>query len=655
MSVLRLWERLGRVEQAFLVLLLVFGVLEVSQAGLAVRLGLAAVLAVLGVYVAGQITRRILRRVIWRLRNRLIVAFLFIAVVPILLIATLVGWAARDLAGQIGVYLVHSEFERRITNLRNAAQALLRTPAPQRAPAMPRLGALFRERFPGLEVLVLSRTGPLRFPAGSRLASPPEGWGEASGVLAMDGMLYQWARAVDEETAVTAVAPVTRRSLAELVAGLGEVTIVQFQDPTSTSPAAGRRMRVHGALPGESPPVHSGIPAPANRFDLEFRWATNIPVAVWESPESTANALLGVHSRISAVLRVISSQKAEWGPLLLALYTIAGILLLVEIVSAIVGVSITRSVTGAVHDLYEGTLRVQSGDFAHRIGVRGGDQIAELSRSFNQMTESLEKLLLVAKEKERLQADLEIAREVQSQLYPRAAPALERLQLRAVCQPARMVSGDYYDYQSLDDSKVALAIGDVAGKGISAALLMATLQSSLRTQLRACLDRAAAAGNGGAGELVSTSRLVTQINQHLYANTAPEKYATFLLAVFDDRTGALTYTNAGHLPPLLLRDGRVIPLEVNGMVVGAFPFASYGESRVDLQSGDLLVCYSDGITEPENEYSEMFGEARLIELIFKHAHRAPEEIASAVIDGVHSFTGSPELQDDMTLLLARRL
>jgi sigma-B regulation protein RsbU (phosphoserine phosphatase) len=217
-----------------------------------------------------------------------------------------------------------------------------------------------------------------------------------------------------------------------------------------------------------------------------------------------------------------------------------------------------------------------------------------------------------------------------------------------------MVSGDYYDYEVIRDSQIALAIGDVAGKGISAALLMATLQSSLRTQLQSWLELAAAAGAGASVAAVSTSHLVSRLNTQLHALTSPEKYATFCLGVFDEPTGGFTYTNAGHLPPILVREGVAERLDVNGTVVGAFPFSIYGESRVNLQSGDLLVCFTDGVTEPENEYGEMYGEDRLVDLIARNAHRGDEQIIELVLSSVSQWTASEELQDDMTILMARR-
>jgi phosphoserine phosphatase RsbU/P len=154
---------------------------------------------------------------------------------------------------------------------------------------------------------------------------------------------------------------------------------------------------------------------------------------------------------------------------------------------------------------------------------------------------------------------------------------------------------------------------------------------------------------------VSTSRVVSHLNQQLHADTAPEKYATFFLGVYDEGTKSITYTNAGHLPPILIRKGEPTLLEINGMVVGAFPFAKYGESCVELEPGDLLVFYTDGITEPENAYGEMFGEERLTELLVRNADLDEAEIVTAVTDAVRQWTGTDELQDDMTLLLVRQL
>ena len=206
-----------------------------------------------------------------------------------------------------------------------------------------------------------------------------------------------------------------------------------------------------------------------------------------------------------------------------------------------------------------------------------------------------------------------------------------------------------------DETNVAIAIGDVAGKGISAALLMATVQSSFSAQLRGSLELAAGAGQDGTRASVSTSRVVSHLNQQLYADTTPEKYATFFLGVYEKSSGTLTYTNAGHLPPILIRGGEATRFDVNGTVVGAFPFTKYDESRIQLLRDDLVVFYTDGITEPENAYGEMFGEERMIELVVRNSHCDESGIVNAITDAVREWTGSDELQDDMTLLLVRQL
>ena len=259
---------------------------------------------------------------------------------------------------------------------------------------------------------------------------------------------------------------------------------------------------------------------------------------------------------------------------------------------------------------------------------------------------------MVTREKERLQSEIAIAREVQSQLFPRGALAMKTIEMTGVCHPARMVSGDYYDYQDVGGGKLAFAIGDVAGKGISAALLMATLQAALRAQITSYQP---VEGYSNGTRPLDAATLVSALNKQLYAHTSPEKYATFFFALFDEPSRSLSYTNAGHLSPLLFHGNEVVPLDSNGTVVGAFPWAKYTESRMHMEPGDLLVCYTDGITEPENAYGEMFGEERLIELVQKYVQREDHEIVALVLEAVRSWTGTPELHDDMTLLLAREV
>lgn len=655
------WKRLGSVERLFLFALLADVVFEFLLPGNAALPLVRFVVYVLGALTALRAMRPLIKKAIWRLRNRLMVAYAFIAVIPVVLILVLVGLGIWMATTQVAVYLVTSELDRRAASLKASAQWIVNMPAKSRDELIRQILPDHLRRFPGLEILIVDSVEH-RYPEAASIESA-KGWREASGAVVKHGRLYAWARAVGNGVEVTQMAPLTSDVLSEMVPNLGEVN---YRDLIEPAPRVNKdefvpRVRVgkKEMAPAEPrrEPRKDYLPPPRHKFDIEVLWWSILPVSIWGSPGKADAVMLSVRSRPSAVFAAVSARKADYEQSLMpTLFVFVAVLfLIVEIVSLIVGISLTRTITAAVHGLYEATRRVQEADFSHRIQVRGNDQLADLSHSFNSMTENLERLLAVAKEKERLQSELEIAREVQSQLYPKSIPELKTMSLRACCNPARMVSGDYYDYQPVGEHRVALAIGDVAGKGISAALLMATVESSVRTQIRHCMEEMAAAGATNGNDPVSTSRLVAQLNQQLFAHTSPEKYATFYFGVYDELTGLLTYTNAGHLPPILVRRGEPRLLEVNGTVVGAFPFSDWGESKLQLESGDLLVCYTDGVTEPENEYGVMFGEQRLLELLVKNSDRDTAEIVAGVSESVRLWTGSSELQDDMTLLVARKV
>jgi phosphoserine phosphatase RsbU/P len=627
------WRGLGRIEKAFLILAVLYAVLYFSH-----LVGLPRTLAGLGMFLTGlaalfKLARRGMRNAIWRLRNRLIIAYLFIAVVPLVLLLTLVAAAGWAVIGTMAVYLVDTELGHRENQLLRQADLLARLPLRDPDMAISRFVMTTRNAFPDCELL-LSGHDQLRYPPGNTVQQPPGGWKRATGLITKgDGprkRLYVWAHAIGENgngNEATIIAPINHEVLATLVPGLGDVSFNHLMGYLNTS----------------------HVPPAANLFDMELTGVSPISVPAWDDPQQFTDLVLLVDTRLSAVLGIVFGQKQapDWGSGVYAAFLAVSILfLVVELCSLVAGISLTRTITGAVHELYQGTQHVKDGDFLYRIPVKGKDQLAELGTSFNSMTENLGRLIVVAKEKERLESELAIAREVHNQLFPKDVPFTKTLELKGVCRPARMVSGDYYDFMSLSDEALAFAIGDVAGKGISAALLMATIQSTMRTQLNA--------RNGG-GHSPSTAAMVGILNRQLYATTAPEKYATFYFAVYDEPSRCLTYTNAGHLSPLLLRGGTVQEQDSTGTVVGAFPFAQYAERKVPLEHGDVLVAYTDGIVEPENAYGEMFGDERLKELLLKYERADSSEMIARTMEAVTQWTGSTELQDDMTMVVARRI
>ena len=521
------WRRLGFVEKAFLVslglwLALYFsGISSVAES----LVGLTALFLGLAALFRGA--RRGMRKAIWRLRNRLIAAYLFIAVVPIVLILTLVGIAGFVVIGQMAVYLVNTELTHREQALLNQAEAQARLPSRDPSTSMNRMAFLTRRSFPNFEMLVTGEQ-ELRVPPESTLNHPSSEWKQASGlILRQEGKsqrLYAWAHVPTNSghvppslEEVTVLAPITQDLLSSLVSGLGDVNYVPLHESSLV------------VVPGQTHKSH--IPVARNSLDFPLTGFYPIEVPTWDSPNARRQLVLTVSTRISAVLGTVF-QKLAWAETALYGFLAVGVLFfIVELVSLKAGVQLTRSITGAVHEIYEGTQHVKDGDFSYRIPVKGNDQLAELGTSFNTMTENLGRLIIVAKEKERLESELAIAREVQNQLFPKDVPFTKTLELKGVCHPARMVSGDYYDFMALPNDSLAFAIGDVAGKGISAALLMATIQSTMRTQL---------SSSDGAWQHHSTAYMVANLNRLLFATTAPEKYATFYFAMYNEARHALT-------------------------------------------------------------------------------------------------------------------
>ncbi len=656
-SIQRALRKLGWAERIFIALVAIYLVLifVAPSSGWVLIIQLCAFF--LAMWIAVRLLRFAARHAIWRLRNRLIVTYLFIGGVPILLIGALVGLTIYAMASQFAVFLVTSELDRRVESLRSASQSIVRTDAVARPETMRHMAELFyADYFPGITIILRTPNGIVRYPANSKVPPPPAADGNLSGIVNKDGAYYAWSHESFSGGDVTVLAPMGPDQLSRLVPNLGSAELLDITDKTSN-----HTIKFTGLEGGDievqaSKAKATALPPAMFRFDSKVAFAAITPVSDYLDPKKIDRTFLLVNSRLSAVYEVLFTRKSDYlqalFPILISIASIA--FLIVEIVSLVVGITMTRTITGAVHHIYEGTQRVMHGDFGHRIERRGRDQLGELGHSFNLMTERIESLLDVAKEKERLQSEIEIAREVQNQLYPKKVPDARTIRLNAVCKPARMVSGDYFDYECIRDTKIALAIGDVAGKGISAALLMATLQSALRTELRGSNELAMAVGDGPVPVEASTSSLVSHLNEQLHAYTSPEKYATFFLGIYDEVTSKLRYTNAGHLPPILVREGVATRLNVDGTVVGAFPFARYDESEIELKSGDLLVCFTDGVSEPENEYGEMFGEERLMDMVVRNAHLPDAQIIETIITAVEQWTGTPELQDDMTLMLARR-
>lgn len=601
------------------------------------------------------------RHVMWRLRNQLLVTYLFIGAVPITLVITMTLFAGGRFFGQFATFLTVSEIQSHLQRLAatNSAAAEQIT----RHGAAPEEIAAHNEHFPGCKVSI---------------SEAPKWLQESfSGLVIDQGHFY--LRAVDfsdtrqNRKFVTSTVPLDEKLLGRIASGFGSLTLSYYEDngADNSQPSPDPRpYNTSGLLPSQLPVekhfTSGTIPAARNFLDREFDFAAYVPVVDWSTGKKEGKiALLAGTTRPSLIYMRLSEHLGDWTDTITSFVVVsAGLFFLMVLVALFIGLRLTRAITASVANLYEATQRINRGDFTHRIEVKQNDQLAALQVAFNSMTASLQKLIAEQKEKERLQSELEIAHEVQAQLFPRDVTGTARLELHGVCRPARIVSGDYYDFLPFGPDRFGIAVGDISGKGISAALLMATIHSAVRAYEQDPLvaaDTAVARSRKSAGTALaehrtapSPARMLQALNRHLFRSTQMEKYATLFLGFYDGENHRMTYSNAGHLPPIILApNGSVRRLDAGGMVVGLFDNIEYEEQTVDFNAGDIFIAFSDGITEPENEFGE-FGEERLVETVAIHRYLSLQRITDQVIAAVHDWIGSTEPPDDITLVLARR-
>jgi sigma-B regulation protein RsbU (phosphoserine phosphatase) len=242
-------------------------------------------------------------------------------------------------------------------------------------------------------------------------------------------------------------------------------------------------------------------------------------------------------------------------------------------------------------------------------------------------------------EKQRMENELSMARKVQEGLLPAEMPETPGLEVIGTSLSCLEVAGDYFDVINLDDTRTVLAIGDVSGKGAGAAMLMSNLQASIRTAVRIGSD---------------LKQMIEQINDLIFDNTQAHQFITFFAGIFDSATSQLSYVNAGHNPPLLVKkDGSFISLESGGLILGALADMTYEQESVKLDEGDLLFLYTDGLSEAENTDGEMYDEERVEEFAVRSRDLPLEEIVGSLVDDVDRFMNGALRRDDLTLLIAR--
>jgi len=602
------------------------------------------------------------RQLLWRVRRKLILSYIFIGVVPSLLIIVFFLFCSAVLFMGVAAYLFKSGYDKVVDDVKVVAQAaaleISRNPTTA-AQTVERVHRIRSRQYPALSVVFVAPDGTTYTAGPWEHSSPPS-------------QVPAWLK--DDLFAGTLALPLNGSSdQAELVVrsaaktgpgGKGGIVIVDvpiddqmiqyLHDQTAvragtvtTEEQAARSRGTKRDTAGTSYPSGVTLLWTKSVTQLDYRdWATGVP----------HRATLAISYRLGELYKQLASaQSFVLNGMLLAdailvvVVVIAILFLIIEAVALLMGLALAKSITSSVHELFTGTERVRHGDFTHRINIQSRDQLGELADSFNQMTGSIENLLQTAAEKKRLEEELRIARQIQMSLLPRGSLDFPGIGVTALCVPAREVGGDYYDFFPLGDDRLGVLIADVSGKGTSAALYMAELKGLVLSLSQI---------------YQSPRQLLMEVNRIISENLDTRSFITMTYAVIDLAEGAMTFARAGHTPLMYLpgasAGSEVQILTPSGIVVGLrIPGATekfaelLEEERVGLNRGDVLVLYTDGITEAMNAESDLFGEGRLGRLVAEHGHLESGELRERILREIEAFVGNADQHDDMTMILIK--
>jgi serine phosphatase RsbU (regulator of sigma subunit) len=359
----------------------------------------------------------------------------------------------------------------------------------------------------------------------------------------------------------------------------------------------------------------------------------------WQGSELILTARADLRTIVAGLFANVRENEVQVVPLVLLGLLVLLLLPVAWLDFSMVG-GMGRSIAQAAAALRGGAAALGRGELRHRIEIRGQDDLWEAAGQFNRMAEDLERAREQERERDRLEHELELARRIQRRLLPEAPPVIPGLEMAGHSEPAREVGGDYFDHVDLGGGRVLLVIADVSGKGVPAALLMSGFRASLMSQ---------DANRAGPDQLAE------RVNDFLHRSVDPGKFVTACFAFVEAATGRVVYANAGHNPPALRRaDGRVDWLSVGGTMLGILATSRFESGEAVMGPGDLLVLYTDGVTEGANAAGELWGEARLVESLERLAALPCAAAVDSLVREVRAFEGDTGPADDITVLLVRR-
>ncbi len=586
---------------------------------------------------------RLRRRLLWRVRRKLILSYVFIGFVPVLLVVAFFTVAGAMSGLSASSEIVRRELDRVVADVRVVAATIgaRRSSGIEALSALDPLETTMRSRYPAASAVVIGRTaGSIAASVGPWSNGPrPDrvpAWVQGREFAGLVAVGPQWP------LTIRAVVPVDPPGGGAVVIDVPLDAAVQDRIETATGVA----LEPVGALADDALD-------PSRLASAEgLAWVVFLDPVDWATGAEEAGNLF---IRVPATAfpeqffggGVGTDELSVRYFFLVLLATLGVLFLVIELAAFVTGLALARSITGSIHALSVGTDRIRRGDFTQRIRVASGDQLGDLAESFNAMTASVEGLLHQAAEKRRLENELRLARQIQMSLLPRDPTSVPGLSVTAVCRPAREVGGDYYDFIRLGERRLGLLVADVSGKGTSAALYMAELKGLMLSL----------------GYIYESPRqLLIEANRIMAGALDSRSFITMLYAVVDLDAGTLTYARAGHTPLIYASQNgarRVVRmLAPDGLVLGLHGFERHfaellEEHHLLLQPGDVAVLFTDGVTEAMNEADDLFGEDRLVRLLEDDAPSSSETLHERILHDVDAFVGTADQHDDMTMVLLR--
>jgi serine phosphatase RsbU (regulator of sigma subunit) len=319
---------------------------------------------------------------------------------------------------------------------------------------------------------------------------------------------------------------------------------------------------------------------------------------------------------------------------------LAALLMVMYFMAALFALVLIFSISRAVNRIEKGTRAVERGDFSYRIRMKRHNQLGAMAQSFDRMTESIGSLLASVTEKERLQSEIAIAATIQRNLLPKEGPTFSGVSFSAHFEPTTSIGGDYYDVFNLDKSRLAVAIGDVSGHGLSTGLVMAMVKAAITTLVEEGADE---------------TSLFHRLNELVFRSTERRAFMTLAFTIFDLDRRTIRHTNAGHLYPYLLRRGEHVPISIESpsLPLGVRASLTTYAVELELREGDTVVYLSDGIVEAQDENGEPLGFEQLESLLAAYTESSPSVIRDAILDAVAKHSGTRPADDDRTIMIVK--